>query len=119
MSKRYLSFHDPAPPRCPLPHAHDASALHVPHAHDTLPERARSTAAQARPDASGDSRFQLWMWGGKLRPVPEGWQLPSTDAMATWRLWYFGNVSERIRPLRHLHKSDLDSKHVSRWSKAQ
>jgi hypothetical protein len=84
---------------------------------DALPDRVRASAPQAHADASGDSRFQLWMWGGKLRPVPEGWQLPSTDAMATWRLWYFGNVSERIRPLRHLHKSDLVSKDVSRWSK--
>lgn len=39
--------------------------------------------------------------------VPEGWRFPSTDVKATWNLWHFGHVHEKIRPLRHLTPADL------------
>ena len=45
--------------------------------------------------------------------------MSSTDLMSTWRLWQFGNVAERIRPLRHLKKGDLaDTGQIIHWSKA-
>jgi hypothetical protein len=69
-------------------------------------------------DADADPRFQLWTWKGRLHMVPEGWQFPSTDVKATWNLWYYGHVHDRIRPLRHLKKADLQgSAQVTLWSK--
>jgi hypothetical protein len=69
-------------------------------------------------DVDADPRFQLWTWKGRMHMVPEGWQLPSTDVKATWNLWYYGHVQDRIRPLRHLKKADLQgSTQITQWSK--
>jgi hypothetical protein len=88
------------------------------HMRDALPDTARAAAPAAADPSSDDSRFHLWQWGGRLHPVPEGWRLPSTDVMSTWRLWYFGNLAERIRPLRHLKKVDLTtSAQITQWTK--
>ena len=82
------------------------------------------TAAAATlptPPASGadDPRFHLWAWrDGALHMVPEGWLLPVADVKATWHLWHYGHVQDRIRPLRHLKKADLQGgKQVTQWSK--
>jgi hypothetical protein len=67
-----------------------------------------------------DPRFQLWMWGGKLRMVPEKWTFPSTNVKDTWNLWHFGHLTDRIRPLRFLKKFDLgSSRQVTLWSKTR
>jgi hypothetical protein len=69
-------------------------------------------------DFDADPRFQLWTWGGRMRMVPEGWKLPSTDVKATWNLWHYGHIQDRIRPLRHLKKADLQgSTQITLWSK--
>jgi hypothetical protein len=65
------------------------------------------TSALHITDWNLDPRFHLWTWGEKLRMVPQGWKLPSTDVKSTWNLWYFGHVHDKIRPLRHLKKADL------------
>jgi hypothetical protein len=57
------------------------------------------------------------MWGGRMHMVPQGWQFPSTDLKATWHLWHFGHVEDRIRPLRYLKKFDLSGNSITRWSK--
>jgi hypothetical protein len=88
------------------------------HMRDALPDAARASAPAVADPSSDDSRFRLWQWGGRLHPVPEGWRLVSTDVMSTWRLWHFGNAAERIRPLRHLKKTDLaDVAQVTQWTK--
>jgi hypothetical protein len=88
------------------------------HLRDALPDAERASAPPVAVDPSSDPRFHLWQWGGRLHPVPEGWRLASTDVMSTWRLWYFGNVAERFRPLRHLKKVDLaDDGQVTQWAK--
>ena len=75
--------------------------------------RALPQAAAAPPSSSlsvqpgSDGRFHMWAWGGKLHPVEQGWRLPATDIMATWRMWYFGIPAQHIGPLRTLKKCDL------------
>jgi hypothetical protein len=44
-----------------------------------------------------------------MHMVPQGWILPSTNIMDTWRLWYFGNVAEKIQPYRFLKNNGLTS----------
>ena len=69
-------------------------------------------------DIDTDPRFQLWTWNGRLHMVPERWQFPSTDVKATWNLWHYGHLQDRIRPLRHLKKADLQgSAQITLWSK--
>jgi hypothetical protein len=71
--------------------------------------------------ASSDSRFQTWMWGGRMHMVPEGWTLPfSINLKDTWHLWHFGHIAHRIGPLRSLRKFDLASApQVTLWSKTK
>ena len=82
---------------------------------------AAASTTQPTPLASGadDPRFHLWPWkDGALHMVPEGWLLPVVDVKATWHLWHFGHVLDKVRPLRHLKKADLrDGKQVTQWSK--
>jgi hypothetical protein len=87
---------------------------------EVLPNSAASSAAPSHDlmDSASNPRFQIWAWGGKLHMVPEGWQFPSTDIKATWNLWHFGHILDRIRPLRQLKKADLaGASQVSAWSK--
>jgi hypothetical protein len=72
-----------------------------------LPASTHAAASPQPTDPLGDPRFQQWVWGGKFHMVPEGWRFPSTDVKATWNLWHFGHVHEKIRPLRHLTTDDL------------
>ena len=95
--------------------------------HRALPQPAAppASAHSVQPDSGG--RFLLWSWGGGLHPVEHGWRLPSTDIMATWRMWHFGIPAERLGPLRRLRKCDLvrdeqgraDQGQVTLWSKAK
>ena len=69
---------------------------------------------------SNDARFLVWTWKEAMHPVPEDWRFPSTDMKATWNLWYFGHVQDRIRPLRHLKKLDLQTDNdIALWSKTK
>ena len=79
-----------------------------------------SPTSSSSSDVSDDPRFRVWMWKGRMHPVPQGWQFPSTDVKATWNLWHFGHVHDQIRPLRHLVTADLDgtAKQRTLWSKA-
>ena len=87
---------------------------------DALPAATHTPAASQPLDPLADPRFHLWTWRGKMHMVPEGWRFPSTDVKATWNLWYFGHVQERIRPLRYLKKADLmSSSQITVWSKCR
>jgi hypothetical protein len=87
---------------------------------DALPATTHTHASPVPTDPLADPRFQLWMWRGKMHMVPEGWRFPSTDVKATWNLWHFGHVHERIRPLRHLKKADLvNASQITVWSKCR
>lgn len=70
---------------------------------------------------SSDSRFQLWLWGGRLHMVPEGWTLPSSLSLKdTWHLWHFGHLADRIGPLRGLRKFDLsNAAQATQWAKTK
>jgi len=83
------------------------------------PAASSSSAAANSNDVEFDPRFTTWTWKGRVHPVPEGWKFPATDVKATWNLWHFGHVGDRIRPLRHLRKWDLDgtAKQIALWSK--
>ena len=77
-----------------------------------------TTALHSLTDSNADPRFQLWMWKGAMHMVPEGWLFPSTDVKATWNLWHHGHVQDKIRPLRHLKKADLQgASQITLWSK--
>lgn len=85
-----------------------------------IPTAATSTTLSLtdRVDGDSDPRFQLWLWKGRMHPVPEGWKLPATDVKATWNLWHFGHVHDKIRPLRYLKKADLEGAgQITLWSK--
>jgi NACalpha-BTF3-like transcription factor len=84
-----------------------------------LPDRARASAALELVELSAtDSRFKTWTWGGRMHPVPQDWQFPSTDVKATWNMWHFGHVHDGVRPLRDLKQFDLTTKaQVVKWSK--
>ena len=86
---------------------------------DALPIATSQPTAPSTPlETDADSRFQLWMWKGALHMVPEGWQFPSTNVKATWHLWHFGHVQDRVRPLRRLKKADMQgSANHTLWSK--
>ena len=87
---------------------------------DALPAATHTPASPESTDPLADPRFQLWMWRGKMHMVPEGWRFPSTDVKATWNLWHFGHVHERIRPLRYLKKADLiNASQITVWSKCR
>jgi hypothetical protein len=91
---------------------------------DIRDRQAADTAAAAQPSlipASTDPRFQLWMWGGRMHMVPQGWTLSSSvNVKDTWNLWHFGHVTARIGPLRGLKKFDLTTDaQVTLWSKTR
>ena len=87
---------------------------------DAIPTAATVSAPLAQiTDADADPRFQLWLWKGRMNMVPETWKFPKTDVKAIWNLWHYGHVEEKIRPLRHLKKADLQgSAQITLWSKA-
>ena len=66
---------------------------------------APAAAAPAQPSlipSSADSRFQVWMWGGRMHMVPQGWKLPSTvNAVA-------------LRPRRGPHRSPAPAEEIRR-----
>jgi hypothetical protein len=85
---------------------------------DAIPTTVVSSPIGQLTNIDADPRFQLWTWKGRMHMVPEGWQFPSTDVKATWNLWYYGHVQDRIRPLRYLKKADLQgSTQITQWSK--
>ena len=87
---------------------------------DALPAATHTPTSTQAADPLADPRFRLWTWCGKMHMVPEGWRFPSTDVKATWNLWHFGHVHERIRPLRYLKKADLmNSSQITVWSKCR
>ncbi len=51
--------------------------------------------------------FELWTWGGRFHPVPQGFEFPSLNAATMWPLWHFGNLSKSIRPYKRIVKSDI------------
>jgi hypothetical protein len=75
---------------------------------EALPDaRASAPAAVADPCRDTDG-FRMWTWGEKRRRVPEGWRLPSTDVLSTWRMWHFGIPAACTCPLRKLDEIDLN-----------
>ena len=79
---------------------------------------ATTTAATINP--ADDPRFDWYCWKEKMHMVPEWWRSTNTDVKATWNLWHFGHLADRIRPLRYLLKIDLQSKgQISLWSKTK
>jgi hypothetical protein len=53
------------------------------------------------------------------RRVPEGWRLPPTGVMSTWRMWHCGIPADRIAPLRRQEEPDLyeDSAQITQLSR--
>lgn len=87
---------------------------------DSRTDAMREAAPSA--DQNGDPRFQLWLWkaDSKFHMVPEQWIFPSTNIKDTWNLWHFGNITDKIRPLRCLKKMDLvGAAQISLWSKTR
>ena len=67
----------------------------------------RSETGQRSSDSAG---HQLYMWGGRLRRVPQGWTYPRHATVLTgWRLWWLGNKTEGVPPYRNLTLLDLAS----------
>ena len=88
---------------------------------DALPTTAAAVSSSSNQltDVDADPRFQLWLWKGRMHMVPETWKFPKTDVKAVWNLWHYGHIEEKIRPLRHLKKADLQgSAQITLWSKA-
>ena len=85
---------------------------------DAIPTATASSSLSSA-IADDDPRFSMHPWkDGTLRMVPEGWRLPVVDVKATWHLWHYGHVEDRIRPLRRLRMADLQKADIAQWSKA-
>jgi len=57
-----------------------------------------------------DPRFQWFSWGGKLHMVPEGYNIPKVTLKEMWNLWWFGNIQNKIQPLRRLQSDSIQVK---------
>jgi hypothetical protein len=54
-----------------------------------------------------DTRFQMWMWGGRLHMVLQGWTLSSTHNKDMWNLWQLVTSLSRLLGCAILKKLDL------------
>ena len=57
--------------------------------------------------AEEEGDFSLFSWGGRIdHYVPSDYIYPSCPVRMIWNLWHHGDLTRRIRPLRHLRESD-------------
>ena len=55
--------------------------------------------------------FQHFCWGERFHPVPEDFQFPQPlDVKTIWDLWWYGDISKRIRPYHFIKAFDLQTK---------
>ena len=77
-----------------------------------------ATTGAVQPDAgsapAAHSGSHMFMWGGKLRRVPQGFELPVGNALHAWQQYCCGDVSLGIAPLRFLETSDLSDKNAQK-----
>lgn len=67
-----------------------------------------STAAAVTPTIATVAG-KTWIWGGKLRVVPQDFQFPRCKIKQMWQLWHFGQHVLEIGPLKRLrhHRDDI------------
>jgi len=59
------------------------------------------------PGTMGGDGYLTWTWGGRLHPVPKGWQLPKGTVSMMFNLWVHGNAAMHIAPYRFIKAWDL------------
>ena len=56
------------------------------------------------------SRRQIYHWGGKIRNLPQGFEIPRMTLGALITCWYCGNGIDRMPPLRFVRAYCLSHK---------
>lgn len=69
--------------------------------------------------ASDDTKYGTWVWGGKFRPVPEGWLFPRGNVKSVCDLFITGIPEQNIRPLRLIQCHTLLRANQSYYTKAE
>ena len=69
------------------------------------PEEHTEQVAPIEADSQPGSRFRTWNWGQYMgRLVKEPFKFPVLPVKEVFRLWYFGNEMEQIRPYKEFYK---------------
>jgi hypothetical protein len=85
----------------------------------TFKESQSAVAITNATDTHSHTGHRFWNWGGKLRPVPEEWLMPTGTVKAICDLFFSGQPLNDIRPFRFISTSDLPRKSQSMFAKAQ
>ncbi len=56
------------------------------------------------------SRFELYSWGGSFHKLPEGYKFPDVTVVVAFRLWFIGDIVEKIPPFKALEPTDFSDK---------
>ncbi|ETV76575.1 hypothetical protein H257_09574 [Aphanomyces astaci] len=51
--------------------------------------------------------YEPFHWGGKFHKLPQNFVFPSVDAATAWKLWWRGNIREKVLPYRKIDTQDL------------
>jgi hypothetical protein len=57
----------------------------------------------------GPNGHHMFLWKGRMHPIPEGWKMPTVSCKDMWALWNFGIPAERIAPFKTFHKYDFSN----------
>eukprot|EP00013_Stygamoeba_regulata_P029122 CAMPEP_0177655818 /NCGR_PEP_ID=MMETSP0447-20121125/15192_1 /TAXON_ID=0 /ORGANISM="Stygamoeba regulata, Strain BSH-02190019" /LENGTH=204 /DNA_ID=CAMNT_0019159807 /DNA_START=132 /DNA_END=743 /DNA_ORIENTATION=- len=81
----------------------------------------RASPAPQVEQAPQSTGCAVHMWGGKLRLLPQNYELPTVHLGFVWRLWWVGNEAAGVPPLRHVTGHDFGTdrkrKDYSDWKR--
>jgi hypothetical protein len=70
-----------------------------------------SSSSETFDDTNSNSRYRVWTWGSKVRPVPPDYVYPKKVTLKTIHdLFYEGVPTEQIKPLKFFKGTDLRNK---------
>jgi hypothetical protein len=70
-----------------------------------------SSSSETVNDTNSNSRYRVWTWGSKLRPVPPDYVYPKKVTLKTIHdRFYEGVPTEQIKPFKFIKGTDLRNK---------
>lgn len=81
-----------------------------------LTPAATSTTVSSNVDEAG---YKYWVWGGKFRPVPPEWSMPSGKVKTIMDLFITGDNEASIRPFMLIKGNELKKTDQKAFYKAQ